>query len=235
MKKMTWLMTGLAVCFVTAAASAQTPIPPLPSGPLLLQPADFSAWQITYQYPHESQQPAAAPGAHAPGSPPLSQGALYAISPARQVTLTITRPAWHAAITDTAGRKIDEWFDGLLVTFQAGGKPDAMRVPMSWRHPLLPNYGAVPFSDMEWISPATYAGLVKVNGRPAIFFKNDTTTAWIDLETRYPIAWERGGEKRTYKPLAPPVAMLTLPDSVIKASEEYKRLKAIMAAGQPGS
>lgn len=224
---------GLAAGIGVMPAQTNAPLekPPLPSGRLLNKPADFSCWQMDYVYDSDQKKPAvsnALPSGVRPG--------VISNAPPRQVVLTLTKPLWHAAVLTLDKQRIDEWSDGVVPYFRADGIPGAMQVPVNTGGgAILPNYGAIGFPDMGWVSAASYAGVQAIKGHMCLVFEKDDMTAWINLETRDPVQWRRGGETRTFTQLAKPAGMLELPPDVANLSEANKRrLKILMTPSPKG-
>lgn len=182
-----------------------------PSGPLLNRLGDFSAMQITYSYPRD-QAKAGAGAASAPPAlaPPPSYVAT--VQP-RQMTLTRTKSSWHAVREDILGNKIEEWCNGTDIFCVATGLPDP-KIDTNDPSSGFPNYMAIDFPDMEWVSPETYHGVQTIEGRKCLVFTKDDMTAWVDAQSRLPVQWQKAGETRTFKQLSPPTEMLVLPPEI---------------------
>jgi hypothetical protein len=225
-------MIFLVICASVAVALAQTGgeanKPPLPAGPLIRRPLDFSAWVITYLYPGETPKSVAV-AASEHRSPASAQLGLFFSASPRSVTLTYTNPFWHGAAENIDGCKVQQWSDGKNQYFEAVGIPGAQTVPTNQAGiPLIPNYGAPGFPDMDWISADTYTGIQSVGGHDCIVYHKDEMTAWIDQVTRYPVKWEKGGEVRSFSQLPPPSAVLVLPPEVLKISQALKRQNELL-------
>jgi hypothetical protein len=214
MKKLLHLCGSLGVlgfCLGDPSAQAQD-FPPLPSGPLLQKMADYSAVQITYSYPEAPAKPA--PGGWGPPGPDRSP-----TSPIRQLTLTRTKPIWHALRIDIYGNTMGEWYTGRHDFYEAVGFPEPLLhdpSPSQINAQGLPDFRRVDFPDMDWVSSQTYAGVESVGGRQCLIFKKNNMTAWIDLESRLPVQWQQGGEIRTFQQLPPPTEPLVLPPKIAK-------------------
>lgn len=178
---------------------------PLPGGPLLNAGDDFSAWQITYSY--ASDKPSAT---GKPSPPPIP-------APLRTLTLTRTKPFWHAEAIDISGGKMDQWCNGALRLVVVGDRPPGLPPSGANFAAKFPNFSAISFPDMDWISPSTYVGMQLLGLNKCMVFSKGDMKAWIDLETRFPVSWQLGStETRTFRQLPPPDGMLTLPPDVSK-------------------
>lgn len=211
---------ALLLCEQGSAMADPAVVPtPLPNGPLVDQGGAFSAWQITYSY--DSDKPAA--GGKAPPVPEAAgHSRVSALSP-RTLTLTRTKPLWHAVTVDTTGGKVEQWCDGSVRFLVEGGRPPSLPPSGGLFDAKFPNFSAKYFPDMDWISASTYLGTQTMNSRPCLLFGKGDMKAWIDLETRFPVRWQRGdAETRTFRQLPTPADMLTLPPDVLKASTQIK-------------
>lgn len=211
------------VCVNALAALAQSGVekPPLPPGPLIQAVQDLSSWQITYAYGDDKKK-GASPSANPTPAPVVVKGTV-SMSVPRRVILTRTKPLWVAMVENIDGRKYEEWSDGHVQMFRVDGTTDAGLVPKdSDGTPLLPNFGAMGFPDMEWISDKTYTGVQNVAGHQCLVFTKGSMTAWVDLETRSPLRWQQGEEVRGFLQLAPPTGMIVLPPEVLNLSQALR-------------
>jgi hypothetical protein len=188
---------------------------PLPDGPLLNVAPDFSTWQITFSY--ASDKPSAA-GKAPPAPLPPPPGILSTLPP-RTITVIRTKPLWHAEIIDTAGWKMDQWDDGASRYYIASGSPPRF-VPNGYgSDPKFTDFTTASFPNMDWISAATYVGTAPMDSHKCMVFSKGDMKAWIDLETRFPVRWQRtDAETRTFRRLSPPDDKLILPSSISKIS-----------------
>jgi hypothetical protein len=192
---------------------------PLPNGPLLDAGANFSAWQITFSY--DSDKPSAT--GKPPPAPPKPPMGTFSTLPPRTVTVIRTKPLWHSETIDTCGGKMDQWCDGSVRFLVEGGRPPSLPPIGASFDAKFPNFSAISFPDMGWISASTYLGTQTMNSRPCLFFSKGDMKAWVDLETRFPVRWQRGdAETRIFRQLPPPTEVLTMPPDVNKASSEIK-------------
>jgi len=222
----TLIYAGLYVGLV-AAACAQTGNdankPPLPAGGIPLKPADMCAWQINYAYSGETPRKPTDP----PPTPPAIRPGFISIptAPPRQVTLTYTKPIWHAFATNVDGRKLDEWSDGQGHYYKADGSPNVAPVPtIGMGHTLMfPNYSQAVFKDMQWVSEQTYTGVASAAGHQCFVFRNGDMTAWFDRQSLAPVQWQNAAETRTFAQLSPPGDKLVFPPEFAKVSNQLNR------------
>jgi len=236
MKELACLSGILFFLITPGMADPAAPIErvPLPAGPLLGRLADFSAVQTTYAYASDKMKPATAtPAPHFLSYKPSD--------PARSVTLTRAKPTWHVSRVDINGNSVDEWSEGTDIYCLASGLPDPLLQNTS--DPTgFPDYNKVDFPDMEWISPKTYQGVQAMKGHPCLVFKiaetvtGIETTAWIDLETRLPVQWQRGNETRTFRQLSPPTDILRMPSAIaafiaVRKHDREMQMRPIVRGG----
>ncbi len=177
--------------------------------------------QITYSYPDDQTKPAASAK-----SPPPPGPALFPNTPIRQLTLTRAKTLWHALRVDIYGNSMGKWYDGREYFYEAAGisGPQANDAATDqFNLKVLPDFTRVDFPDMAWVSPQTYSGVETVETRRCMVFKKDDMTAWIDLESRFPVQWKRGGETRIFQQLPPPEGPLVLPPKIAAIAESLKR------------
>ena len=212
------------ICVNALAALAQSgdEKPPLPPGPLIRAVQDLSTWQVTYAYGDDKKKEAS-PSANPTPAPVIVKGTISMAVP-RRITLTRTKPLWVAMVDNVDGRKYEEWSDGYVQIFRADGAAEVGLVPKdSDGVPMLPNFGAMGFPDMEWISDKTYSGVQTVGGRQCLVFTNGSMTAWVDVESRFPLRWQQGQEIRGFVQLAPPNGMIVRPPDVHNLSQAVRR------------
>ena len=213
------LVLSLSFSIVFAMGESLPPIEkvPLPPGPLLKRVADFSAWKITYYYPRNAENTKELTDGIDPGMSLLP-------NVPKRITLTRTKPLWRAEIEDVNGNILDQCWDGNVEMIVAPGSSTAGLAPsafMGGRSTV--NFAQVDFPDFEWISDKTFVGLQPQRGRSCMVFVKDDMTAWVDLESRMPVFWQKGTQTRTYEKLATPTSPLTLPAPAAALSEALKK------------
>lgn len=213
-----------------AAAAGQTAVTydptPLPNGPLVRRAPDFSKWQIDFYYTRASDKggKASAP------APNLKDPAVLAnMTQPKQLTVTRTKPLWHAVLLLANGSRRESWFDGAY-RYEVHPENHSV-VPIAQfnpgYNPAFLDYSSSDFPDIDWVSPQTYLGTQ--SGTIYWVFKqgDDDTMAWIDLTTRLPARWQNANEIRVFKFLPPPTEPLQLPPDVAALSAGLKRLQEL--------
>ncbi|HEX4086238.1 MAG TPA: hypothetical protein VHY22_15080 [Chthoniobacteraceae bacterium] len=195
---------------------------PLPSGPLVARAPDFSKWEIDY---YNSAIPASS-GNQAGGQPGSDAP--------KSVTVTRTKPLWHAVLLRGDGSKSEEWYDGVC-KYEVG--PDSKVTPISNFNPGYHNayldYSNSDFPDMEFVSRNTYLGLQKGTSDWVFQSGTDGPKAWIDSTTRLPVRWQQGSEVRVIKFLQPPAQPLVLPKNIAPLSAAIKKVKEETSVAPP--
>ncbi len=249
----TILFFAASLCFV-AAAWAQTPQDAagsakidVPVGPLLRPAANFSQWGITFTYADEKKKKESA----ATSKPPV----LAPDTRLRKTAMTKTGDLIHEEQTDSAGRTADTWFDkGTAYTKSSVNPTWSQATVNAAPHPGQARSSDCPpasgFRSMEVVNASNYACTMPYGSGTCLVFasgsgqKSDGNdpgqkqqhlasmdqVAYIDTDSRLPIALRTRGELQTYHFDAPPTAMQTLPadlaDLVKKGQEARARLEA---------
>lgn len=221
--------------------------PELPSGPLLGKAPDFSDWLVTFAYASEAARKTRPESASQPRPAYLDK------RPSR-VSTTRTGKITHEVTRDLRDAQTEIWFEGNVQFYQspgsnqwfesgqstsAGGSSDVDYRP-------LPPSG---FRDLDWITADNFAGSIPYgNGSCLIFvpggyrkldlsdatkrtklLETQTKIAYIDADTRMPVAVRDGDLTRVYKFNPPPTAMQTFPadlsDAINKGKEGRRRLE----------
>lgn len=208
------LLLALALSPVAATATEK---PPVPQGPLLQAYPNFCTWEIKYLYPSDNQPPTSSarpPNGNVPSIASLS------FLPPRTYQITRTDSVSHVIITDVAGHKTEEWFDGLDCYLLQKGLPPLFAEHIDLRFPDLRTTN---FPDLDWIAASTFAGTQTIDARPCLCFRKADMKVWIDAKTRFPVRWERRGETRIFTELASPETVLCLPEELLQLSHDVKR------------
>jgi hypothetical protein len=196
--------------------------PALPAGTLLKSAPKFSQWEIHFSYgssANSSDEPAPTPD-------PAAQ------LPPQEVTVTLTRPLWHAVLLDTMGRKSETWFDGTNAYLILPGTPlpNPVATDATDNLPDYLNYMAkkADFPDMDWISLQNYVGQESIDGVNCLVFKKTGDVeekAWINADTRLPVRWTKANETRDFTFLQAPSAKLELPDAIKRIAKALEMVR----------
>jgi len=239
------ILPTLLVLFEASAIALQATEPagtlkqePLPPGPLLQRIPDFSSWRVNFSYVQDQAKPADG------NNPPPTRRDDTFFLPAAPRTLTITRtnPRWLAIMKDVQGNLLEQCFDGerefVSGSMEQGGVPQGAFI-------VIPDFATgvvekhidfsrMDFPDMDWISKETYKGTQTNNERTYLVFNKGEITAWVDLASRFPVQWKKGGETRTFEQLPPPSRMVDLPPQSAALAEAIKKdLERLKRPGPP--
>lgn len=229
----------LFTLLLAAAAQAQQAAPSpdaLPPGPLLNKAPDFAQWTIT----------AKSSGAAVPTAEGEDQGAAKKEKekerPQGDLRIGTIQTGKVRHQVRVKGSQVigDLWtVEGATVSIDPHSKM-----------PQVAGGGGgtaeADFPGLEWISANNFAGIQGVGGRKAIVFKGRAdylidaestlpeqvdATAYIDLETRLPIAMKRG-DVYTFEFGPKPQTMLTPPPAVSQALVDARQ-RALRSAARP--
>ena len=150
----------------------------------------------------------------------------------RSVTVTRTKPLWLAVTVDVKGNTMNQGGDGTLQILNVSGSPAPIPAPTDLVDSKLVDFSRVDFPDMAWISPKTYVGVQKIGELPCLVFKNadpaGEMTAWVDLESRFPVLWRQGNQTRAFRLLSAPPQPLDFPPQLDKLFKAMKKDREIL-------
>ncbi len=230
MKRIPLVLCAFFLGAVTAALAAAPALSyekkPLPPGPVLNRAPDYSSWRMVYSFANpvgtsSSSNPSGPAGVPDPHLP-------------KALTVTQTKPLWHAVLVDVGGEKQETWFDGATRFEQVS---PSQIIPISNNHGKQTGKflsGREDFPDVDWVSPNTYLGTEKDTGYWIFQETPDGAMVWIDSVTHYPVRWTKGNQIRTFEFLSPPTDPLTLPPAVARISQALKRLDALSRLAPSG-
>lgn len=238
----------------TACAWAQVPAgspasprepakPELPSSPLLGKAPEFSEWGITFTYASEAARKAKPESA---SQPRLA----YLDKRSSRVTTTKTGKIIHEVTRDLAGTQTEIWSEGTTqyyqmpgntLWFESGNTTSAAGVREVDSRALPPSG----FRDLDWITADNYAGTIPYgNGSCFIFvpegyrkldlrdegkrtklLESQGKIAYVDADTRMPVAVRDGDVTRVFRFNSPPTAMQTFPADLSKAINDGKEAR----------
>jgi len=251
MKKLALLLSGLLVIHasqVIAQMSAPTPRPTPPAGPYIQKRApEFSSWVVS------TQDPGVGGSTGTNKSPSASGSSGDSLARRTGFSVTKTGKIYHISLVDRQGQNWNLWSDGKLVAHVPPNGGDAMFItPPDRPYITNPLYLTFPNSDFEgfdWISAANFQEVRDVMGQQCLVFSGtvkvvsteaDRTGEWFDsrvacvnAETRLPVSLSDANGVKIFKFLAPPMAMQTLPEGMLKminkklhAEEQLAKLPA---------
>lgn len=217
--------------------STPTPSPTdLPSGPLLRPAPDLSKWTTNFEYPKVADS---------------DNSELKGTAPA-QVTVTKTGSTVSEEIVDVAGRQESIWHVGETQYRRPAGKSDWYESSASVGGNMVnSDFSPLPangFRGWEWVDKESYTGVsvsefgtclifipggyerLKASGRPLTKEQLALlpTVAFVNLDTRLPVALRANGVTQRIVFAQPPTGMQKIPvdlsDAIKKGEEARKRL-----------
>lgn len=235
MKSLSLLIALLLGGLFAAASEPDAKIEqrPLPSGPLLVRAPALSAWTVTYSYPMPKKTDNA--------------DAATATAPVRLLTLIVRKSTklYFERKTFTDGATRESW---RLGDTQINLVPDSHKLdifePSSFGRTasgdlladpsVYTDYSRTDFQGLEWVSAQAYVGVAQRQGRDCLVFAQEAlassatearpTFAYIDLQTRLPVAQEGPSAVIRYS-FDPSPTMPVLPPDIQRFLE--KRANAI--------
>ncbi|PTY01618.1 hypothetical protein DB346_12835 [Verrucomicrobia bacterium LW23] len=204
----------------TALAQAEKQRAPLPSGPLIQKrmPA-MSQWTVSTVLPGPSDKPDK-PETSSAGTAATPESARSAKP---QVILEQTFTKTHDIIrmdyVDKAKMPWTVWAaNGFQILITPEGKvcgEVALAYSRDNPNTFNINFGSTDFPGFEWITASHYQDVVEYEKIPCMLFRDETNVlAYINVETRQPVALQNGERTLLYTYKAPPAAVLTLPPHV---------------------
>ncbi len=227
---------GLLGMSLTALAQPQKnqPVPqPLPPGPLLNRAPEFSSWTMSISSAQVAPKSPDAPQS----KPPVELRRLTVTKTKnvyreeRQFSDGSTRETWRVGSMQISTLP----HSSELIVFEPAAATIGLLDPEDYT-----NYSKTDFPGFEWISKRNYRGVQKIMDTQCLVFGDSlddiseetrkamaeaagevalpqiqsgrsATAAWIDLQTRLPMALQKGNKKEVFQFSAPPQAMLALP------------------------
>lgn len=202
------ILATMAAGLTTALAQDSKQIPP-PSPPFVAAVPENADWIVTLQYP---------------GAPQASASPGSSVSSPRRTTAvhsTKTGNLKHDRITATDGSSEDHWYSGSLYLWPSSSGQvivfDTRDNPRD-AGDTSPSV-ASGFPGVGWVQLSCYDKVEPIKERPCYHYimKGGAVEAWIDVETRFPLAYKCGDVIYQFKFNAPPTAPLTLPPAYQKA------------------
>jgi len=226
------ILTLFCVLGLTSALQAQTDSggpPPLPPGPLIQKRApDFAKWVITtVSAPASSANSASTPTTDVSADNDTQSAGKQKV--ALEVAMTKTGKIMLREVRTQGGQVVPTWcVGGFQITLFGNSSIIRAKNP----DPTIPtpdyeDYSDSDFLGFDWITLAKYTGIKEFGGRKCIVFQENDAggirSAYIDLETRLPVALIAGGGTRTYVFKTPPTSELTLPPPVVQLLKNRQR------------
>jgi len=229
MKTFPFILAAVSWALIGVVASAQTPLPPLPSGPLVQKRApNFAKWDVTIVIAPDKGNSAS--GSTAATNADDKGKVVF------EVTMTKTGKTMLREVHMPDGKIVPTWCLGdLQITIAAGVAIVQAKLHINDPSVPTPNYEDYSDSDFQgfdWIKASNYTGIKEVGGRKCLVFQDTlkegggppiNRTAHVDLETRLPVDVSVGGATRNYSFKTPPTAELVFPPPVAQLLKNLQR------------
>lgn len=203
---------------------------PPPSAPFVAPVPENADWVVTLQRPKVPPKADGSPAAPAPADRRIIE-----------VQTTKTGKFRRDRITSADGVTEERWFvDMLLLWPTTGGEvaaTDLSGIPFDAEDPNP----SVPrgFPGVGWPRIEFYDKPVLFEKRPSYHYVHEATEAWIDAETRLPLAYKSANATFQFRFNPPPTAPLTPPDAYQKtlaicekAAAYRKKLQKDLSGGR---
>jgi hypothetical protein len=218
------------LCSMVSSSSQEQAVP-LPDGPLLRSWEPNEAWTISFEYQDSSGTGAASAEEIPTGTGQGRRNTFNQNTLPKTVSMSLYGPFLTMKYSGRGSAEEFRFFvtdDTYFVqappahTTTRGVHPN-LREPTerSFAENILLSALAKTFFGFDFVSPNTYEGIEEVEGEPCLVFRKDGTTAWVSLDKRHPVMWQRGKEVRRFLQNKTPT-IHNFPEDVIK------RLRGIM-------
>jgi hypothetical protein len=202
---------GTILVFMAATAWGQTPsadtAPSTPAPPFLNPAPALAAWQVQFE----------SAGAK-PGTP-------------KEIDVAKVNDTRCDTMVMSDGTSTQLWYYKGMKIYQAPGAPYAIAMNPNWAG--TPSAGAVDFPEVAWVNRANFVAKENKSGRSCYHYHEATDNgpleAWIDAQTKLPVACQLAQGLETYTFPTPTVTTLTLPplyqtayDHFIKEQQSIK-------------
>ena len=211
----------------------------LPDGPLLQRAPEFARWTVTIEFAGAFPSVDKSDGSQKPaGSGSASK---------TTVTKTNNIYSMNAMVSD--GRVWKKWSkNSVTATINPDTKTIVLGINTSGELFPSEDFSKSDFPNVAWVSAENFSRIETFQGKKCMFFTKtvilprmnepqsdaetsasplppvtETLTAHIDLDSRLPVHARKGILEYTYEFLAPPEAMLPIPEDVLAAAEKETR------------
>jgi len=246
----TFLLFLLSAGFLPAQ---ETTKPVLPSGPAIQKWApDMAKWVVATR---AANAPSAAPANGVPEAP----GAAESDEKKHWIpvtTVTKTGNIYHVRMVDSQNEVWHIWADGSVTVVESGTRAGAAFVAPSpdsdWVNPLFVDFSESDFEGFGWVSAANYRGTNEFMGRMCLIFRDkvkvgtveadpeagransavdlyEPREAYVDLETRLPVALSGAEGWKMFTFFPPPASMQSLPECVKELVSKQRELDDSLA------
>lgn len=218
--------TALAILGVLQAYGQEGVLPP-PKAPFLKNLPAACTWKIAFQ---KDGKPLTADSAPAASN-------MISLRQMVEIQGTKRPEGCREILLWSNGATSETWSHENFILSTSPGSEDVtvseIGINYAGMQPFTPGFGQKDFPDLQWISPDSYQGTEEFQGRPCYVYKQPVSgnstpiIAYIDGQSLWPVALRQGPILRVYSINTTPPAPFTLPVSLVKELERYKRSLAV--------
>ena len=166
----------------------------------------------------------------------------------RQVSVTKTGDVFHRETVRDSGGEVEQWWVRRVQTTRRKNDPGLLVAgPGSLSDSFYIDFSNSDFPEFSWVNRNNYLGVQKYQNVDCFVFKGGITremrdiyfrilpemtrasnwiVAWVDVNTRLPVALATDVCKQTYLFVTPPKEALMVPDSVAKEIAAWEERSA---------
>ena len=212
------LASVLYLASLTAGAQSETVTtgtaaskPPLPAGSLPARLPENASWTLTFTYEDEAAVRAAQ----------FERG-----DRVKTLTVSKTGDTYLEQTVRRSGSVEEKWiYNGVQFKGYRNNIGILLISPPSEDgfSPEWSDYSKGDFPELTWLSARNYTGEEKRDKKNTLFFVEDNRRAWLDPETKLPIAAAQGQITMTYVYNDPPEGALAPPQHFLDILAKYRR------------
>lgn len=189
---------------------------PPPKPPLVAAVPENAEWTITVEYPKEAKLAPDAPKHH--DWRPV------------EVRTTKVGKTKRDLITTRDGVKQENWYvDAMIFWTNGQGEVSVTDLRAAEGSDPMEDSPSVPtgFPGVGWLKLDNYVDVVMFEKRPCYHYVRDEAEAWIDAETKLPVAYRRGKILYRFSFNPSPVGPLVMPPAYQTALETVRKMYGI--------
>ncbi len=165
------LILSIVTTLHSQQAAPQSSVPPLPPGPLLKRAPDYSTWTVTYEG-HPTEDKGAVKPSTTGEEKPKGKDAKEA--PTMLSSVVKTGSIILEQNVDAAGHRNQIWHVSGMRVVTASPSP-VVCPDFASADIFSTNFASSDFAGLYWLSPTTYAGVVKYQGNDCLVFKGSVS------------------------------------------------------------
>ncbi len=205
MKRIFWILTGLALLLDAPESRAQTDDKPVPKAPYLAPVPDYGHWIVTFKYDGATDSTSADDNTAAAKPSLVPDGFPTAIDTIKTGNL---RGIVFTA-SDGTTRQFTCQGDWVLSSTPKG--PQLLVASLSQRPYTYYTSGFI-LLDGVTVNPSTFKGAEMYKGNLAFHYQSSDVEVWIDINSMLPLMVKRSGAEASYQFLPAPPRPFVIPD-----------------------